>query len=666
MIDGNDASTLYNYINSKITPDEQSNIIKKGFYNLIFGDDEESQKALKILLTKPVNEKLESIKNSVNRILLTEDIEISLNGFNDCFIKLNEIGSEHVGSIVKIKATINGVSNIKPKCEVLYLKCTNDHLFKIDQRDPFKLNNRMKNCPKVESGEKQPCSRPLDIQYEDSIYKNSQKLSIQSLPEDTTAQIPIMKDVFIYNKFLLDKFKSGDIVEIIGIIKVKFNKDPDNNRSTESYIEGLNIIPKRKDIAIMSLSPDEIIKVKTLANEPDVYNKLIENIAPTIFGFKLEKEAGLLALVGGVEKQYIDETSKRYWINVFLCGDPSTAKTALLEAIYKLAPIGNFTGGRGVSGVGLTSAIIHEKGSESPMLIAGMLPLTDRGLLCIDEFDKIEAKDVGAMYMALENGIVPVDKGGFSAKLMARTAVFGASNPSLGRYDDNRTVGENLKGFPIVLLSRFDLIFICKDEVNTERDGRIADRIMDNDNEDIKVESIDRQVLKNYIFYAKMLKPSMGSEMKELVKEYYLKVRKRQSRDDPVPIAPRQLLSIIRLAEAHAKIMLKDVVDKEDIDAAKNLVDESLKQTCKVTGLDGEIKINVNKVGTTMSKESQEVKISNIIRENTHDYPEGMTVTDISLKTEGMISPDGVKLIIKKIEGIYQPSLDNGKYKVLG
>lgn len=653
MIKKSDAEYLADFLKSVIHEDEYELILDDGYYNLVFGNDEASIKAKQIICSKPVNEKIDFLNDCLSS-MVGSDVNVNICGFDEKYVRISEIGSKHIGNIIKVKAVINGVSNIKPVCELLRMKCRKcESEVDIEQHDPFVLRTLSKCCAPNEKS--QPCNGLLEIQHEMSEYKDSQNLTIQELPEDINKQIPTIKDVIVYNNSLLDKFKSGDQVDIIGIVKIKFNTSPHNNRRTESYIEALNIIPKRKDITTMSLTNEEMADVINLSKTENIYQRLIDNIAPSIYGFNKEKEAGLLSLVGGVEKEYIDETGGRYWINVFLIGDPATAKSRLLQAIYKLAPIGIFTGGRGVSGVGLTSAIIHEKGSDAPMLVAGALPLADKGIACVDELDKIKPDDVNAMYIAMENGVVPVTKGGFNTSLMSRTAIFGAANPALGRYDFNRNVSENLKGFPVVLLSRFDLIFICLDEANEETDYKIAHKVMNKEipEDDNKVKLIDRQLLKNYIFYAKSLKPQLKDGLEKFIANYYCNLRKRQSREDPVPITARNLGAIIRLAEAHAKVLLKDVVDEDDAKAAIKLLNASLEQTCKIVDTDGVTKINVDKINAPLNQMDRETLVIKVLSENKSG---GMTIDEISKATNGRVSVDEVrKIVSRNFNKIYEP-----------
>ena len=202
-----------------------------------------------------------------------------------------------------------------------------------------------------------------------------------------------------------------------------------------------------------------------------VHKKIISSIAPSIFGLEHIKEAIMYLLFGGVSKS-LPDVNVRGEMNALLIGDPGTAKSQLLQYVARIAPRGLYTSGRGTTAAGLTAAVVREKGG-SMSLEAGALVLADKGIACIDEMDKMRPEDRVAIHEAMEQHTVSVAKGGIVATLNARTAVLAAANPSLGRYEPNRTVAENIP-LPVTILSRFDLIFVLRDVPNKESDGKMS------------------------------------------------------------------------------------------------------------------------------------------------------------------------------------------------
>src|SRR3990170_3720885 len=224
------------------------------------------------------------------------------------------------------------------------------------------------------------------------------------------------------------------------------------------------------------VSPEEEKIIKSLSGNPDIYNRLVDSFAPHIQGHTLIKEAILLLIVGSTQRLLQDGTKIRGDINIFLVGDPGTAKSEMLKFCARIAPRGLYTSGRGSTAAGLTAAVVRDK-SGIMMLEAGAVVLGDQGLVCIDEFDKMKPEDRSALHEVMEQQSASIAKGGIVATLNARTSILAAANPMYGKYDPFKNITENVN-LPIPLLTRFDLIFVVRDIPSKEKDSRIAKHII--------------------------------------------------------------------------------------------------------------------------------------------------------------------------------------------
>ena len=295
----------------------------------------------------------------------------------------------------------------------------------------------------------------------------------------------------------------------------------------------------------------------------------------------------MLLIVGSTQKLLADGAKIRGDINIFLVGDPGTAKSEMLKFCARIAPRGLYTSGRGSTAAGLTAAVVRDK-IGIMMLEAGAVVLGDQGLVCIDEFDKMKPEDRSALHEVMEQQSVSIAKGGIVATLNARTSILAAANPMYGKYDPFKNITENVN-LPVPLLTRFDLIFVVRDIPSKERDNRIARHILNlhrTSGTDIK-SLIDVDILTKYLSYAKRSEPNLTQEAEEKILEYYMKMRNVES-EGMITVTPRQLEGLVRLATARARLLMKTQVDAEDAERAIFLIQSMLE--------DAGVDVNTGKV----------------------------------------------------------------------
>ena len=268
-------------------------------------------------------------------------------------------------------------------------------------------------------------------------------------------------------------------------------------------------------------------------------------------------------------------------INILLLGDPSTAKSQFLKFVERVAPVAVYTSGKGSSAAGLTASIIKDPSSGEFQLEGGAMVLADGGIVCIDEFDKMRAQDRVAIHEAMEQQTISVAKAGITTTLNSRTSVLAAANPIYGHIDELKSTQEQID-FQTTILSRFDCIFLVKDEHNEDKDIKLASHIVDisaagKSKEQTEEGEIPIEELKKFIAYARMkVVPKLTEESGEFLKNYYVKDRKdyfekKNKKGNDIPVTVRQLEAIIRLSEAIAKMSLSSTVTKNNVIEAHRL-----------------------------------------------------------------------------------------------
>ncbi len=483
-------------------------------------------------------------------------------------LSLRQINTEYLDKLVSVTGMVVRASELKPMIVEAAFKCGNGHLTYIKQSGIVLKGPKI--CDEFSSGCK---STKFDLDIKNTVFVDYQIVRLQELPEELPpGQLPQAFDVSLQED-IVNTARPGDRVILTGVIRAEaeYSRGSGKLRIFRSKIDGNYVEAVGKEPELIQITEEDEKMIKEIASQPGFYERLIESVAPTIHSFETQKEAILLLVTGSPQRIMPDGTIIRGDINVLFVGDPGTAKSEMLKYASRIAARGLYTSGRGSTAAGLTAAVVREK-TGMMMLEAGAVVLADQGLASIDEFDKMRTDDRNALHEMMEQQTVSVAKGGIVATLNARTSILAAANPVLGKYDPYRNINENLN-LPIPLLTRFDLIFVLRDIPDRARDERLARHVLElhRKGEYIMAPPIDFNLLHKYILYAKKINPILTRDAEEKILEYYLDMRKVDS-ESMITVTPRQLESLIRLATARARIMLRDKVTEEDAMRAISLM----------------------------------------------------------------------------------------------
>uniref|UniRef100_A0A6Q2Y026 DNA replication licensing factor MCM3 n=1 Tax=Esox lucius TaxID=8010 RepID=A0A6Q2Y026_ESOLU len=526
-----------------------------------------------------------------------EEFHVGFEGsFGTKHVSPRTLTSRYLGNLVCVEGIVTKCSLVRPKItrSVHYCPATKKTL----ERKYTDLTSLDAFPSSTIYPTKDEENNPLETEFGLCTYKDHQTLTIQEMPEKAPAgQLPRSVDV-IANDDLVDTVKPGDRVQLVGIYRC---------------------LPAKQ--GVMGADVFKFFFVMTVFQ--DVFEYLSNSLAPSIHGHEYIKKAILCLLLGGNETNLENGTRIRGDINILLIGDPSVAKSQLLRYVLHTAPRAIATTGRGSSGVGLTAAVTTDQETGERRLEAGAMVLADRGVVCIDEFDKMSDMDRTAIHEVMEQGRVTIAKAGIMARLNARCSVLAAANPVYGRYDQYKTPMENI-GLQDSLLSRFDLLFIVLDQMDADSDREISEHVLrmhryrppgeqegtamplgstvdvfatedpnlnkaaeqelqiyEKKNSILhghrnKQKTVTMEFIKKYIHMAKLLKPILTQEASDHIAEEYAKLRSHEQVNSEsartMPVTARALETMIRLATAHAKARMSKTTDLADTEAAMELV----------------------------------------------------------------------------------------------
>ena len=547
------------------------------------------------------------------------------------------LGSALLNRMVSLEGIVTKCSLVRPKVvkSVHYNEKKNTFLFR-EYRDQTMSANAPASTSVYPQQDKD--GDPLVTEYGYCTYRDHQTVSIQEMPERAPAgQLPRGVDV-IMDDDMVDRVKPGDRIQLVGTFRSLGNRNTGSGSSIfRTLILANNVVllssKSGGGIAQATITDRDVREINKLSKNKQVFELLSQSLAPSIFGHDFIKQAILLQLLGGMEKNLANGTHLRGDINILMVGDPSTAKSQLLRFVLNTAQLAIATTGRGSSGVGLTAAVTHDKETGERRLEAGAMVLGDRGVVCIDEFDKMSDIDRVAIHEVMEQQTVTIAKAGIHTSLNARCSVIAAANPIYGQYDPNKDPHKNI-ALPDSLLSRFDLLFVVTDDINEEHDRRISEHVLRmhsyrspgmEEGEPIRetgdqslgvglqddmstankttevyekfnpvlhsgmtvksktgkgrpkqITPISMPFIKKYIQYAKTrVKPKLTKAASDYIVEAYSGLRNDDMQANirrTAPITARTLETLIRLSTAHAKARLSNEVTVHDAEEAKKIL----------------------------------------------------------------------------------------------
>jgi len=546
--------------------------------------------------------------------------------------QMRALGPTDIDQLVSVRGMVIRSTGVIPDLKVGFFKCATCGA----EREVLVDRGRVQEPTTCESCQSK---FSFEIVHNRCLYADKQVVKMQETPDGVPeGETPHTLTLYAFES-LVDVAKPGDRVEVTGIFRaVPMRENPRMRRLRAVYRTYVDVLHVRKldssrlraeDAGAAESSEyfttfEEEVRVEgedarlrermaAMGQDPEVYEKLTRSLAPSIWEMDDVKKGVLCMLAGGTNKGAESQAAGkvRGEVNVLLCGDPGTSKSQLLGFVHKLAPRGIYTSGKGSSAVGLTAYVTKDPDTRELVLESGALVLSDRGVCCIDEFDKMSDATRSVLHEAMEQQTISVAKAGIICTLNARTSILASANPVESRYNPNLSVVENLQ-LPPSLLSRFDLIFLILDVPAPAYDRRLAQHLVslylpDELRAGSAQPYTQRQVAEYLSFVRQHLSPRISDEAAEQLVQTYVDMRAEGYRAGAalgrkvIAATPRQLESLIRLAEAHAKLRFSPIVEVDDVVEAKRLMDTATMRAAmdKATGT-----INMGQLASGFSAEA--------------------------------------------------------------
>merc|ERR1711920_793289 len=307
---------------------------------------------------------------------------------------------------------------------------------------------------------------------------NHQKVSLQESPGSVEpGKMPRSKDIVLTGD-MVDSVRPGDELVLTGVYKCLYDAAINARTCFPVFRTEINAVHvhRRGDVKLIEITEDKQQEILKLSQDPNIRERFISSMAPSIYGMKHVKTAIATSMMGGQPKITAGKHRIRGDINALIVGDPGLAKSQFLKYVEQTFPRAVYTTGKGASAVGLTAAVTRDENGDFA-LEGGAMVLADDGICLIDEFDKMNDQDRTSIHEAMEQQTISISKAGIVATLQARCAVVAVANPTEGRYDATRTFAQNVN-LTDPILSRFDILCVIRDEADPIQDERLADHVV--------------------------------------------------------------------------------------------------------------------------------------------------------------------------------------------
>jgi replicative DNA helicase Mcm len=633
---------------------KRTNVIYLDFMKLT----EFSNKLSDEIIINP-EETLSIIELAVEELGLVKNARVRLKNLSEAHqIKIRSIRSKHLNELVILEGIIRQASDVRPQVVNAKFECpscgTIISVLQIEKkfREPSRCS----------------CGRRGGFRLISKDMVDTQRLVVEESPESLSGgEQPKRMNIFVKEDLvepkMEDKTTPGAKIKIIGILKEVPVPLSTGGLSTrfELAIEANNIIPMEETFEELDINDEDERQIHELSEDPKIFENLAKSIVPSVWGYEEIKKALVLQLFGGVRKQMSDGSKSRGDIHILLIGDPGVAKSVTLVFMSNISPKGRYVVGKMSSGAGLTATVVRDEYLKGWSLEAGAMVLANKGLVCIDELEKMDPQDRSAMHEAMEQQTVTISKANVQASLKAQTSVLAAANPKFGRFDPFMPIPQQID-LPPTLINRFDIIFTLRDLPDRNKDEKIATHVLREHQKETKEVLIDTTLFRKYVAYAKQkIEPKLSTEAVDELKKFYVDLRNKpvtsESAMRPIPISARQLQALIRMAEASARLRLSETVSKED---AKQSI-ELMKYYLMQVGYDYESKtFDIDKISGKFSS-SQRNKIfmvKEIITALESKMGKMIPYEELEKELEGKMGKEELEEVINRLikdNEIYRP-----------
>lgn len=564
-------------------------------------------------------------------------------------IKVRNIRSKHLDHLLVLEGIVRQSSDVRPQVVNAKFECpscgTVISVLQMEKkfREPARCS----------------CGRRGGFKLLSKEMVDTQRIVIEEVPESLSGgeqakRISIFVKEDLVEPKMEEKTTPGSRIKAIGILKEVPVPMTSGGLSTrfDLAMEANNIIALDETFEEVDIQEEDEKQILELAKDPKIFEKLAKSITPSVWGYEEIKKALVFQLFGGIKKTLADGQKSRGDIHILLVGDPGVAKSVTLKFIADISPKGRYVVGKSTSGAGLTATVVRDEYLRGWSLEAGAMVLANKGLVCIDELEKMDPNDRSAMHEAMEQQTITISKANVQASLRAETSVLAAANPKFGRFDPYQAIAQQID-LPPTLLNRFDVIFTLRDIPNREKDEKIAMHVLLEHQKSKETMTIPRELFRKYVAYAKQkIKPILTDECIETIKKFYVDLRNRPVSSEaalrPIPISARQLQALIRMSEASARVHLRDVVLKEDADRAIEIMKYYLMQV----GYDYESKtFDIDRIttGITSSQRSKIFTVRDTITQLENSLGKMIPIEEIEKELEDKLTRDEIGEALDKL-----------------